>query len=623
MAIMYALVLLMAVSILCAAAQKVPAERVFPCLMLSVMGIIYPFYCFDRLKAGVLLAYGLILLTGAVSVLCITGRKRPLIRSILATLTPGIFIFAAFCGFVFVYTRHNLVGLWDEMRLWGAVPKALYATGTLQLGDTALIFDSMQPYPPGMPLLVYFMEYLSPSFSEGYVFIVYGIFFGAMLLPALQSLKWKQCPAFLPLLVLLMVAPCIFTSHGGDDGWFYESLFIDPILGVLAGYAFWLSAQRPFDSLFQSWSFAAALLALTIVKDSGALFAVFAAVNALVLYLLTEKERRNSQGLFLGLISTVLTIALGYGLWRWVLGTYGIGSNESGFMKMELSLESLEVLWTKLLEMPMVNIQEPLLHGQIVLTYLPCLLGMMLLFRLCGRARKGDGKRLTWAMMLLSFLVFLIGYRLSFRGSLPSFQRYVSATLICAMGCGLIQSLPGALENAFRAKRKWVVIFLCLFFVVSGFRYMGQWQKKKYDMEYTRAPARTAVTKIKNTVEGTVEEPADIYVLIADKPRQKSLIHHRIYYELIGTNACVRNFWNDVNIVGGEETPTEWTREEIAEYADRWVEKLCSSGYDYVYVAVTNDFAAAVLAELGITEAVNGDLYAVLSLDGVLRLEKV
>ena len=53
------------------------------------------------------------------------------------------------------------------------------------------------------------------------------------------------------------------------------------------------------------------------------------------------------------------------------------------------------------------------------------------------------------------------------------------------------------------------------------------------------------------------------------------------------------------------------------------MEKLCSSGYDYVYVAVTNDFAAAVLAELGITEAVNGDLYAVLSLDGVLRLEKV
>lgn len=354
-----------------------------------------------------------------------------------------------------------------------------------------------------------------------------------------------------------MAAPCIFTSHGGDDGWFYESLFIDPILGVLAGYTFWLSSQRPFDAPFRSWNFAAALLALTIVKDSGALFAVFAAVNALVLYAVTEKESRKGKGLFLGLVSTVLPLVLGYGLWRWVLGTYGIGSNESGFMKMQLSGEALEVLWTKLLEMPMVNIQEPLLHGQLVLTYLPCLLGLMLLFRLCGRARKGEGKRLTWAMMLLSFLVFLIGYRLSFRGSLPSFQRYVRATLICAMGCGLLQSLPRAVESAFHAKRKWAVMALCLFFVVSGFRYMDQWQEKKHDMEYTKDPVQTAVTKIKNTVEGTVEAPADIYVLIADKPLQKSLIHHRIYYELIGTNACVRNFWNDVNIVGGEETPAE------------------------------------------------------------------
>ena len=187
MAIMYALVMLMASSVLFAAAKKERAENVFPCALLSVIVILYPFYCLDFLRLGKMLVYVLILLTGILSLGKLLKQKRDPVRSVLETLTPGIFIFAAYCAFVFVYTRGNLVGLWDEMRLWGAVPKALYATDSLQLGSQALIFPAMQPYPPGMPLLVYFMESLSPQFSESYIFVTYGIFFGAMLLPALKQ----------------------------------------------------------------------------------------------------------------------------------------------------------------------------------------------------------------------------------------------------------------------------------------------------------------------------------------------------------------------------------------------------------------------------------------------------
>lgn len=631
MAIMYALMMLMASGVLLAAARKERAETVFPALLLFVIAVLFPFYCFDQLPLGRALVYVGIILLGAASVCAIVRQKRSLIRSVQEVLTPGIFLFAAYCGFVFLYTRGNFVGLWDELRLWGAVPKALYLTDSLQLGASSLIFPSMQAYPPGMPLLVYFMESLSPAFSEGHIFVVYGIFFGAMLLPALRNLKWRNWPFFLPVLLLFALVPCIFTSHGGDDGWFYESLFIDPILGVLAGYSFYLASDRPFASAFSGCRFGASLLALTIVKDSGVLFAVSAAVLAVVIYA-TEAKTHRACGRVLSRGGVVMMpILVGYVLWRYVLMSHGLGANEGSFMKWDLSWESIEALWLKLVEMPMLNLSGPILRTQISLTYLPCLLGLLAVFHICRKGAGGEEKRLhriTWITMILSFGIFLIGYRLSFRSSLPSFQRYVSMTLICATAYVILQGIPAVLGHCAEASPRWgwwrklALMGAAIYLLISGCLFLGQWRAKKYDMTYTVAPTKMAVREILQTMEGNPQNPADVYVLIADKPRQKSLIHHRIYYELLGTGACVRNFWNDVNIVGGEDTPESWTQEEIAAIASSWSEKLKAAGYDCIYVVSLNDFAAAVLMEFGITDAAAGDVYLVSSVDGTLTLEK-
>ena len=80
---------------------------------------------------------------------------------------------------------------------------------------------------------------------------------------------------------------------------------------------------------------------------------------------------------------------------------------------------------------------------------------------------------------------------------------------------------------------------------------------------------------------------------------------------MLGTSACVRNFWNNVNIVGGETTPEEWTPEEITAISQKWCRKLLDGGYDYIYVAASSDFAAQVLAELGVDMAEPGDLFAI------------
>lgn len=123
-------------------------------------------------------------------------------------------------------------------------------------------------------------------------------------------------------------------------------------------------------------------------------------------------------------------------------------------------------------------------------------------------------------------------------------------------------------------------------------------------------------------LEGSADAPADVYVLISNDPRGNSKLHHRIYYELLGTSACVRNFWNDVNIVGGEASPETWTLEEIASIAEKLGNKLSANGYDYVYVAVENDFAAQVLAQFGVEAPAQGGLYRIEQVEEKLRLVK-
>ena len=242
------LIMLLVISILLSSVLRDKAEKVFPCILLSVIAVLYPFYCLDMLRLGRWLLYGILMLTAVFALARL--RETEGWKSLREALSPGICLFAGLCVFYILYTRNHLVGLWDELRLWGAVPKALYVTESLQLGEAALIFDIMQPYPPGMPLLVYFLTALSPEFQEGAIFAVYGILFGALLLPTLANLKWKDYLLFLPAALLVICAPCLFTSHGGDGAWFYGSLYIDPILGVLAGYAFYMSCEEPFATRF-------------------------------------------------------------------------------------------------------------------------------------------------------------------------------------------------------------------------------------------------------------------------------------------------------------------------------------------------------------------------------------
>ena len=606
----YTMMSLLVVTILLAALMKEKAETVFPGVLLAVIGILYPFYCLDLLRVGRLALYCLLAAAALHSVVKL--RKNP--GRILSAITPGICLYGALCLFYAAYTRNHLVGLWDELRLWGAVPMALYATEALQLGENALIFEIMQPYPPGMSLLVYFIQSIAPEFQEGMIFAVYAMFFSAMLLPVLKGLRWKDYPFFLPLALVLICAPCLFTSHGGDGAWFYGSLYIDPILGALAGYVFYLSCTEPFKSPMAQLRFAVSLLVLAVIKDSGVMFALLAGLNAVVLDL-TDRERnvRGIKWLWRPALAMVPGL-IGYGSWKWMLTFYGITSNAKGFLRNLPTPSGIVVLLRNLKSMAMVSLQDPLFTCKLTLTYIPCFLIMAWLSYLTEK-RRGKLRQflITWASMCVSIGIFCLGYIMSFGTSLPSFQRYMSSTLILLMTFVMLRGLPVLLDRVKKLKltgpKRIQAVALALALVVCGVLFVKQWQGKKANMESVIDPAAQASKTI--SAAEAEEAPADVYVLIAENPRDNSKLHHRIYYEVLGTTACVRNFWNNVNIVGGETTPEEWTPEELTAMAAKWCQKLLDGGYDYIYVASSSEFAAQVLAELGVGLAEPGDLFAI------------
>lgn len=621
-----AFAIIIVASMFLAAARKDRTENILPCVFLAVVTILYPFYCLDLLKPGRIVLYAAAGLTVACAVLRIRAQRRSLTGALAAVATPGVLVYAGLCLLVTLYTRSNLVGLWDELRLWGAVPKAMYMMESLQVGTGSLVFPTMQPYPPGMPLLVYFMTALSPVFRDGSIFAVYGMLFFALLLPALKNLQWKHWHLFVPLTVLSALIPCIFTSHGGDFGWFYESLFIDPILGALAGYTFYLAAAKPFASGFSYIRFFASLLTLTIIKDSGTMFALMAALCAVGLSCLAREDRRPGK-LLLRLALAAAPVVIGYFLWKWVLAEHGVATNLDRFMGRRPPLSAIFALAKQLLSQPMAILEINLFKSGLTLTYVPCFVCLVLLSAWFVRKEGRETQISLWtAWLAICFAtgLFFLGYIISYHNSEPSFQRYASSTLTCMLVFTLLHADAAPLGNLgkrFRSRRACALTLIAL--TLCGGVTLSQWREKKWNIDYAQKHAIPAIESIQSAVEGDPKDPAKVFLLISDTPASYSMAHHRIYFELLGSSAQVGNFWTDTNISGGNATPKAWTPEEMAQYAARWQAGLKSGGYDYVCVVVTNGFTSEVLAQFGATDAQVYDVYAIEFLDEQMQLKKV
>lgn len=615
--------------LMCTAYQK-KSEEYLAASFILISLLLYPFYCMDSLRLGRYVVYAVFGFVAVHSVLRICRENDwKMNRSVMIRLipSPGLCVFAVLAAVCYLVLHDRLVSLWDELRLWGAVPKAMYATERLQLGEDALIFSNMQSYPPAMPLLVYFITALAPNFPEYQIFVIYALFFFSLLLPMLADLKWRQWPLFPIFGILFFWLPCVFTSHDGDFCRFYNSLFIDPILGGLAGYVFYLSATKLYESKWTSWRFAMALAYLILLKDTGILFAVFAVINSVFVYI----SKKSCQNIWKKAMLSLVPGLLCFVIWKLLLDKYNIASTSSSHLEVSLlTLDSIRSLLKHCWEDMIFYFDIAAVRVQ--LSLVPC--GLILAGVLCRRNGEQSQKKIDFISFVSIITVcgiFSVGNCLSFGSELPSFQRYMSSLLTCILVFMVLRGVSGFLEQKNRENtscmnRRSVIAAVVVGTVLLGFSVpeFQKWsEKRNVSTIDEKAMVQQVVKQIEKNEAMNPQENSRYYLMISEGMVNHSRLHHRIYLELLTTSAQIKNFYNDTNIIGAQEIPENWDMNLVREETEEWLDQLTEGQYDYVYVYSLHAFTKAAMQRITTDEIVAENIYKIVYDNDAVRLQKV
>lgn len=581
------------------------ALDVFPAVMMSVILILFPFYCLNLLFIGRITIYLVSALLIAAAAYRIYKSGLTNIRLHRWTSAPGLLIFSAVCVFFVFFMANTYVALWDELRLWGAVPKALFYTEQLQLGRNALIFPVMQSYPPGMALFVYFMTALSKDFPEAQIFWAYAIFVSALFLPSLKNLKWKQWPLFVPFAMFIIFFPCLFTSHGGDYGYFYRSLFIDPVLGIAIGYTFYLSVNKPFDSRFNLWKFCSAIGILILLKDSGAAFAIIIFLNALILQLLSdrkaEKKQTKSRWMQYGLVLFIFCVCF-FG-WKMLIAHYNIVNHLS--MSTLPNLSFIEALIEQLLTIPAVHLNFANIGVSLQLSILAVIviltIGTIVLtckYRDISIAENST----TLLLMFLSFIIFWLGMCSIFVDSFPSLARYSSTLIFCLATYFALRIIPILIEKCTFDTCSWKKSFaiLCVSFSVIylAVPFFQTWSAQNDFSDIKKNAKSLSNVLLAQLPEEDKVDRVNVYLLLSKEYFEGSQLHHRVFYDLLGSPAIVRNYYKDARIALPDQICDPKDLPAVKQITQEWCDRLIKGHYDYVYVASVDDFTTAAFNEL-------------------------
>jgi hypothetical protein len=195
--------------------------------------------------------------------------------------------------------------LFDELRLWGAYPKALYSFEELLLGNNEFFSST---YFPGMPLFQYFFAKTVGYFAESHLFLSYGIVGLSMLLPFTKKITWKKYWLIIPTIILTITLPMLFANSGFDCLYYYKTLFIDPMMGIAFGYALYLSTKDFKKDKFSYVLFCLLIVMPLLFKLIGLTLVCVVAFSYLVHQLFVYKtiDLKIKKGLFKSIIKLLI-----------------------------------------------------------------------------------------------------------------------------------------------------------------------------------------------------------------------------------------------------------------------------------------------------------------------------
>ena len=575
----------------CAAVFRKRIEIIWPLCYCGCIVWLYLFYICG------LVSVGLVLFCIASAALFAAGwRKKGAFRAYLhEIISPGNVVYLCICLIYIAFLTGNYVSRHDELRLWGAVPKAIHATGALQLGKNSPIFSTMQSYPPALPLIGYFFTAFSRSFSEGALYVAYACMSISFFLPALAEWEWKHWKLLAPAGLLIMLTPMFFTSHFWDGGLFGMTLFVDPLLGIVMGYCLYLAGKRPQEDSFQCAAFGLSLAVLCLLKNTGVVFAIAATCVAFSMQS-TGCNRRNAVPL--------LAIGGSIGTWRLLLSLHNV-HDLVGLHPHVLTREEIQNVLHAMVSRNMVAYGVPLgFLLSFVAVYAALWVVYAAVFRGRGEQEKKKAVRTAWGF-LGSAAAYLYGYALIYGKTLESFQRYMAALLLGLAVYILLEVLPVCIRwklSAWICSRKQgfsiAAASACLLIALGA---MAAWQ-----IIFSPLPYRELADQDAETIGQAVRynlaagETGRVYLVMAGDGYNNSHYHHRVFFKMISKDVNIGNGLGQTQVViPGLENP-----------AMTWADEL-KEGYNFVYLLSVEDALKPVFKELSQGEPEPHALYRV------------
>lgn len=552
-------------------------QEVLPAVIGCIITVLYIFYCMDLLLAGFILLIGMGIITSII--LIYKGATRGWRDFFEPVFTPDILVWLLSVCILYLITKSNLAGLWDELRLWGAYPKILFYTDKLQLAEDSQLFHEMQAYFPGISLWAYFFEKSAIVFKESTLFFSYGVYAVSLLMAGCTKISWKDYDTIPVIILAICMVPTLCYNSSFDYANFYFSLFADPVLGLTLGCLIYLMTQKVYTDEFSYVRFALLLITLTILKSSGIAFAIII-ITGTVVYERKEHSRtgsiHKSVGLFLACIFC-------RSIWQ-VLCRSVNASNPTNFQITALSdLSFLKTFISELVFRCVIRTDFNRLYEgySFVAVYLVLTVIFLCIGKMSGRKKRAEYV-VPYIVLNICVFVFLLGLYITcisgFQKNTPSFPRY-TCTVLCAMTVFCFAVLMNNMHQMFRksrGNRLVLVLILISVFVIFPFHSAKGYERGKEIVSQADQITENLMNKME---KNQVQKGANVFLICEGWGGEYVLYHHRIYFYALESYR-VKNHatMTKLSVDSGLEEDIENRKQDFLNYLR---EEECS----YVWVA--------------------------------------
>lgn len=268
-------------------------KRFEECVPMQILGIVIILYLFGFVgfvKAGVyfVLIASALLLIGSIARFIIAPERKKVLHCFF---TPGFFVFVLVYASLIYFNVGRVSYYVDEFSHWADSVKVM------SIYDDFIIIpetDSLcKSYPPGITLFQYFFQKIyemegNRDFSEWRCYVACQLFGLSMFIPCFKRVRQFNVVQILLYVTAYILLPLLFFQF------YYSYLSVDPLIGLLAGEAFYLLLFEE-NNEFIFVKICMISIVLVLLKDIGILFALFIDIAWLVDRIAFQSKKKDVE----------------------------------------------------------------------------------------------------------------------------------------------------------------------------------------------------------------------------------------------------------------------------------------------------------------------------------------